>query len=349
MEKIKGYIGTYTKGDSKGIYSFTLDLQVPQIQDVKVAAHIENPTYLTIDRTNKYLYSVAKKGETGGIAVYTIDDISGDLQLLDSQLEEGPNPCHVSVDSQNNYVVNANYHKGTVQLMGFNNNNEKILSTLSTVKHEGSGPNKDRQEKPHVHYSGFTPDEKFIVVIDLGIDKLITYEVNDEKLNEVNSLSLQPGSGPRHLEFHPNGQFAYLMTELSSQVITLAYDRENGSFTEVQHTLTIPENFTENNQGSAIHVSSDGKFVYVSNRGHNSIASFSVDESGHLTLIDFTPTEGAWPRDFVLDPTEKFLVVSNQESCNLTLFARNTTIGTLARIQSDIAVPDAVCVKFLNT
>ncbi|OLO39022.1 hypothetical protein BTR23_10820 [Alkalihalophilus pseudofirmus] len=139
------------------------------------------------------------------------------------------------------------------------------------------------------------------------------------------------------------------MTELSSQVVTLAYNSENGSFTEIQTILTISEDFSENNQGSAIHVSSDGKFVYVSNRGHNSIASFRVDEeSGHLTLIEFTSSEGAWPRDFVLDPTENFLIVSNQESGDLVLFARNKNSGTLSLIQSDIAVPDPVCVKFIK-
>lgn len=167
---------------------------------------------------------------------------------------------------------------------------------------------------------------------------------------EVSSLSVRPGSGPRHLTFHPNGIFAYLMTEISSEVVVLKYNPEDGSFTELQYIKAIPENFTENSQGSAIHISNDGRFVYAANRGHNSIAVFSVNgESGELTFIEHTSTEGDWPRDFVLDPTENFLVASNQNSSNLILFKRDRSTGRLTLIQSDVTVPDPVCVKFLNS
>ncbi|GIN39576.1 lactonase family protein [Heyndrickxia oleronia] len=346
---LTGYVGTYTKGDSVGIYRFTLDAEQPQIKDVQVAAKLGNPTYLTISEDNRYLYSVIKDGESGGVAAYSISGETGELKLLNSQLTEGASPCHVSVDKENNHVVTAHYHRGTVELYKVNKENGMVASASSIVQHEGSGPNKERQEKPHVHYSGFTPDEKYIAVIDLGIDKLITYANNDGVLEEVSSLSVKPGSGPRHLEFHPNGKYAYLMTELSSEVITLSYDNETGSFKEFQYISTIPTDFTENNQGSAIHVTNDGRFVYVSNRGHNSIAVFSVNqESGELTFIEHTSTEGDWPRDFVLDPSERFVVASNQESGNLVLYKRNAATGKLELVQSDIAVPYPVCVKFLN-
>lgn len=346
---LTGYVGTYTKGDSVGIYRFTLDAEQPQIKDVQVAAKLGNPTYLTISEDNRYLYSVIKDGESGGVAAYSILGETGELKLLNSQLTEGASPCHVSVDKENNHVVTAHYHRGTVELYKVNKENGKVAPASSIVQHEGSGPNKERQEKPHVHYSGFTPDEKYIAVIDLGIDKLITYANNDGVLEEVSSLSVKPGSGPRHLEFHPNGKYAYLMTELSSEVITLSYDNETGSFKEFQYISTIPTDFTENNQGSAIHVTADGRFVYVSNRGHNSIAVFSVNqESGELTFIEHTSTEGDWPRDFVLDPSERFVVASNQESGNLVLYKRNAATGKLELVQSDIALPYPVCVKFLN-
>ncbi|PTY77218.1 6-phosphogluconolactonase [Heyndrickxia sporothermodurans] len=345
---LKGYVGTYTKGDSVGIYSFTLNTEIPEIKDVQVAAELGNPTYLTISQDNQYLYSVIKEGDKGGVAAYSISD-QGELHLLNSQLTEGASPCHVSVDNEKNYVVTANYHKGTVELYPVNKENGSVSPASSTVQHEGFGPNKDRQEKPHVHYSGFTPDEKYIAVIDLGIDKLITYANNDGVLEEVSSLSVHPGSGPRHLEFHPNGKYAYLMTELSSEVIVLSYDSEKGSFKDIQYISTIPADFTANNQGSAIHVTADGQFVYVSNRGHNSIAVFSVDkESGKLTFIEHTSTEGDWPRDFVLDPSERFVVASNQESGNLVLYTRDAATGKLTLVQSDIAVPYPVCVKFLK-
>lgn len=348
MSKFIGYVGTYTKGDSKGVYTFTLDTDKQKIQDVKLAAELGNPTYVTVSQDNRFLYSVVKDGESGGVAAYSIDSQNGELTLLNSEVTEGASPCHVSVNKVNNQAVTANYHKGTIELYSVNSETGTIESSQSVVAHEGTGPH-ERQEKPHTHFSGFTPDEKYVVAIDLGIDKLITYEINDGTLKEVSSLSVRPGSGPRHIAFHPNGKHAYIMTELSNEVIALSYDSSNGSFTELQYIPTIPENFTENSLGSAIHISKDGKFIYVSNRGHNSIAIFQVNEAtGELTLVEMASSEGDWPRDFVFDPTEKFIVGSNQESSNLVLYARDEQSGKLSLIDSDITVPYPVCVKFLN-
>ncbi|WP_425388071.1 lactonase family protein [Ectobacillus panaciterrae] len=343
-----GYVGTYTKGDSKGIYTFTLDTETAKIMNVKAVANLDNPTYLTISQDNRYLYSVIKEGESGGVAVYSINGQTGELEPLNTQVLEGASPCHVSIDSENRTVVTANYHKGTIESYAVKEDGT-VSPASSIIEHNGSGPNKERQEKPHAHYAGFTPDEKYVAAVDLGIDQLITYEVNNGTLQEVNSLSVKPGSGPRHLVFHPNGKFAYMMTELSSEVIVLTYNAEDGSFTELQYISSIPEEFNGNNQGSAIHISSDGRFVYAANRGHDSIAVFSVNQdSGELTFVEHTATEGSWPRDFVLDPTEKFLVASNQNSSNLVLFLRNASTGKLTLLQSDVPVPDPVCVKFLN-
>jgi 6-phosphogluconolactonase len=173
--------------------------------------------------------------------------------------------------------------------------------------------------------------------------------LEDGTLQKVNLLPLKAGSGPRHLAFHPNGKFAYIMTEFSSEVIVLDYNKENKHFTEKQYISTLPEDFTENNQGSAIHVSSDGRFVYAGNRGHNSIAIFEADPvSGELTFVDRVSTEGDWPRDFSLDPTEEFLLASNQESSNLVLYKRDKESGKLTLLQSDVTVPYPVCVKFLH-
>ncbi|MEH7224075.1 lactonase family protein [Bacillus sp. JJ1566] len=348
MSKFIGYVGTYTKGDSKGIYSFTLDTDGKKIEDVKLVAELENPTYVTVSQDNRFLYSVVKDGESGGVAAYSIEGQTGELKPLNTDVAEGASPCHVSVNKANNQVVTGNYHKGTIELYSVNSETGSIESSLSVVAHEGKGPH-ERQEKPHTHFSGFTPDEKYVVAIDLGIDKLITYKVEDGALKEVSSLSVRPGSGPRHIAFHPNGKHAYIMTEISNEVVALSYDSSNGSFTELQTISTIPEDFTENSQGSAIHISKDGKFVYGGNRGHNSIAVFQVNEAtGELTLVEMVSSEGDWPRDFVFDPTEKFIVGSNQESSNLVLYARDEQSGKLSLIDSDITVPYPVCVKFLH-
>ncbi|MEH7384622.1 lactonase family protein [Bacillus sp. JJ1521] len=348
MSKFIGYVGTYTKGDSKGIYTFTLDTDEQKIQDVMLAAELENPTYVTVSQDNHFLYSVVKEGESGGVAAYFIDSQTGELKPVNNNVSKGASPCHVSVNKVNSQIVTANYHKGTIELYSANSESGSIESSLSVAAHEGTGPH-ERQEKPHTHFTGFTPDEKYVVAVDLGIDKLITYEVKDGALKEVNSLSVRPGSGPRHIAFHPNGKHAYLMTEISNEVIALTYDSGNGSFTEIQTISTIPADFTENSQGSAIHISKDGKFVYAGNRGHNSIAVYQVNEAtGELTLVEMVSSAGDWPRDFVFDPTEKFIVGSNQESSNLVLYARDEQTGKLSLLDSDITVPFPVCVKFLH-
>ncbi|MEN1937439.1 lactonase family protein [Paenibacillus sp. 102] len=346
--KLLGYIGTYTRGDSEGIYKFTLDTQIATIKEVSLAAKLDNPTYLAISEDNQFLYSVIKKGESGGVAAFSINYPTNSLEAINSQVLDGASPCHVSIDKTNQMVVTANYHKGTIESYIVNRENGALDSATSIIEHKGSGPNKERQEKPHTHYAGFTPEHKYVVAVDLGIDQLITYKVSRGILTEVNRLSVQPGSGPRHLVFHPNGRYVYVMTELSSQVIVLTYNAENGGFKEVQYISTIPNECSGNNQGSAIHISSDGRFVYAANRGHNSIAVFSVNQdSGELTFVESVYTEGDWPRDFILDPTEKFLIVINERTSNLVLFSRDESHGRLKLLQSDV-VPDPVCVKFLN-
>ncbi len=349
MANYIGYVGTYTKKESKGIYTFTLNTEERKIENVTVAAELDNPTYLALSKDNQYLYSVAKEGEAGGMAAFSIKD-GGKLTLLNSQVSPGSPPCYVSMDKRNRFVFSANYHKGEVVSHLLNQEDGSIQPPVSVMKHEGRGPD-PRQEKPHTHYAGLTPDEKYLAAVDLGIDALVTYTVNEDgTLEKVKLLPVKAGCGPRHLVFHPNGINAYLLTEFSSEVIVLTYNPENGHFTERQYISTLPDDFKENNQGSAIHISSDGRFVYAGNRGHNSIAIFSVNsETGELTFVEHTSTEGDWPRDFSLDPSEKFIVASNQESDNLVLFERDEATGRLTLIQSDVKVPEPVCVKFLDS
>lgn len=344
--KFKGFIGTYTKGESKGIYSFTLNTDEGKIEDVRVAAELGNPTYLAISHDNRNLYSVVKDGDNGGVAAFSIGH-GGELVEINRQLSPGSSPCYVNVDRQKQYLFSANYHKGLVESHLINRGDGSLLPAASTMKHEGRGPD-PRQDKPHSHFAGLTPDEKYLAVVELGIDALITYKVNeDATLTKVKLLPLKAGSGPRHLVFHPNGKFAYIMTEFSSEVILLDY--EDGRFSEKQYISTIPEDFKENNQGSAIHISSDGRFVYAGNRGHNSIAVFSVNQAtGELRFVERVSSEGDWPRDFELDPTEKYIVGSNQESGNLVLYQRDEGSGRLTLIASDIKVPYPVCVKFIH-
>ncbi|MDA7025229.1 lactonase family protein [Bacillus sp. CLL-7-23] len=347
MTKYRGYIGSYTKADSEGIYTFELDTKEKTLTTPKPVAKLGSPTYLTIAEDNHMLYAVINDGNQGGVAAYQIDGLTGDLSFMNKQTADGPSPCHVSVEHRDHHVLSANYHSGTITAYPLDEN-RGLLASVSQVKHDGSGPH-ERQEKAHTHYSGFTPDEKYVVAVDLGSDQVITYQLLKDKLEKVKSFNTAPGSGPRHIEFHPNEKYAYVMTELSNEIIVLEYQATTGEFQEMQTISALPEGFTGSSQGGAIHVTKDGNFVYVSNRGHDSIAVFSVQQgSGRLSLVEHVSTEGEWPRDFAFDPTEQFLIASNQETGTLTLFERDPLTGKLTLLQSDVPAPEAVCVKFLH-
>ncbi|GAA0328656.1 lactonase family protein [Oceanobacillus oncorhynchi subsp. oncorhynchi] len=344
MSKYFGYAGTYTRKTSQGVYRFTLDTEKGQLSASEVAAELGNPTYLNFNENQDYLYAVAQEDDMGGVNAFRVDKTSGELTPLNGQLVEGNPPCHVEAAA--NVVVTGNYHKGDIGLHFTNEDGE--VEQGHFTKHEGNGPH-ERQEKPHVHFTGFTPDKNFIVVADLGTDRLVTYKVEGSSLQEVSTFHAKQGSGPRHITFHPNKPIAYLITELSTEVIVLDYNQETGEFTEKQTILAKPADFEETNDASAVHITSDGKFLYTGNRGHNSIASFKVDEnSGELTFLEFTPSGGEWPRDFVLDPTEKFLLASNQHTGNVVLFERDAETGKLTQTDQVIDVPEVVCVKFLS-
>ncbi len=346
--KYIGYIGTYTKGTSKGIYSFQLDPQSSTISEPTLVAELVDPGYLAISKDQKHLYSIYKADGKGAVASFTINQHTGELSLIGKSVSPNDSYCHISIDNDAKSLVTTSYGGGFVESFSILEN-ESVGPVQSTVHHAGKGPNPDRQEKAHAHFATFSPDEKFIAVVDLGIDQIITYRLENHRLQKVHNLQVTPGSGPRHLIFHPQQPFAYVIAELRPEVIVLQYHKDLGSFEMLQTIRSVPEDFVANNQGSAIHISSDGRYVYAGNRGHDSIAVFAVDErTGKLSLVQIISTEGHWPRDFSLDPTENFLVASNEDSGNLTLYKRNQQSGELTLLQAGIDVPYPICIKFLQ-
>jgi 6-phosphogluconolactonase len=349
-EKFIAYIGTYTYGESKGIYKLTLNEAKSSIENIELASEIGYPTYLAINNNNTNLYSVIKDDEKGGLASFEIDRDNYKLKPLNCSFTDGKSPCHVILDNDNNYAFTSNYHKA--ELISYKIASDGSIETsLDTIQHVGSGPNKLRQETAHIHFANFTPDGRYLYTIDLGLDKLSVYSLKDGILKEISdkSINLKPGSGPRHMDFHPNGNFAYIITELSSEVITLKYNGFNGSFEVIQYVSMLPENCSVESAGGAIHISANGNFLYTSNRGYDSITVFSVDSnSGDLNFLSNIKLTGKSPRDFSISPSGKFLIVANQDTSNVELYSINKVTGELTYLNISESIPNPVCIKFLN-
>lgn len=334
-------LGTYTRKKSEGIYMIQLDTEKHQLDHLTHIVNEGNPTYLDIT-DNGTIYSVCKDGNLGGISAYE-KHADGTYSLLNKSTQEGAPPCYVAIDAERHLVFGANYHEGIVT--SYIIQPDGSVQLADSVQHTGNGPH-DNQNGPHAHFADLTPDKR-LVVCDLGNDTVVTYDVADNGiLSAVATFDAKPGTGPRHLVFHPQLPIAYLFGELSSEVIVLLYDETSGTFTTKETKSTLPDNYNGFNGGAAIRLSRDGKFLYVSNRGHNSIATFSVSDDGTIELLQFISVEGDFPRDFDLSPDNQFIVVANQNSDNLTLFSRDINTGLLSLEQKDIFAPEVVCVKF---
>ncbi|KMK77019.1 lactonase family protein [Alkalihalobacillus pseudalcaliphilus] len=345
MSQLTAYVGTYTNGDSKGIYRFSFDPTSGVIDTPELVAELEGPTYLTISQDNQYLYAVAKSDEGGGIAAYQITD-NEELEFINSVISDGPSPCHVSLDNDSSTLFSANYHRGQADVYPISNYGH-LENPSSTVTHTGSGPNQERQEKAHAHYAGLTPDGKFVVVCDLGTDKVAIYRLDGQGLIPFQEIFVKPGSGPRHIAFHPNGKYAYVNAELSSEIIVFEY--KHGELKEIQTVGTLPEDFLGDNTSGALHLSNDGKFIYVSNRGHDSVYVYEIDEStGMITFRSSVTSGGEHPRDFIFDPSGKYMFVANKDSSNIVMYIKDDNTGRLTKTEKEISIPNPVCIKFLH-
>jgi 6-phosphogluconolactonase len=351
------FIGTYTaKTDSKGIYSFRFDSGTGSLTSMAVAATTPDPSFLTVAHNEKYLYAVNELSEFGGkksgaVTSYSIDAKSGKLVPLNQVASGGADPCYVSFDQSGKYLLVANYTGGSVSTFPVAADGH-IGPAAAFVQHTGSGPNKERQEGPHAHYSATSADNRFVFVVDLGLDEVVVYRFDPGTgsltPNDPPFAKLAPGAGPRHLAFHPNGKFAYVLNEVIPTVTALAYDSKSGSFSTLQTLSTIPKDFTAHNDTAEIVVHPSGKFLYASNRGHDSIAEFTIDAAkGILTLAGDFPTQGKTPRNFALDPTGKFLLAANQESNNIVIFRIDQSTGALVATGQVAQVPAPVDIVFV--
>lgn len=348
MNKVIFYIGTYTRRTSKGIYGVYMDPATKEFSSPSLFAEAGSPTYLAFNQEKTILYSVSEPAGSGrgAVAAYSVEPYTGHLSKINEVLAPGGGLCHLSLDSSDSWLFTVSYGDATVQVYPINKDGS-IGEVVCVREHTGQGPNLSRQEKAHAHMTCLTPDEKYLCICDLGTDQVVVYQFCKETgqllRDDVRTVTLLPGCGPRHMIFHPNGKTAYVLSELTSQVFVMSYDEVQG-FTVLQ---TIDALLAEdpNSTAAAIRVSSNGKYLYTSNRGEDSISLFHIDpETGLLKHISNTSTQGEHPRDFILDSTGTLLLCANQETDNIAVYDVSDESGEITPLKEIKGISMPVCI-----
>ncbi|HEY3972536.1 MAG TPA: lactonase family protein [Candidatus Sulfotelmatobacter sp.] len=353
------YVGTYTEegSKSKGIYAYRYDAATGDIAPLGLAAETTNPSFVALHPNGRFLYAVNEVGNykgpnSGGVSAFAIDRSTGKLTFLNEMASHGADPCYITVDKTGTYVLVANYTGGSVAVFPVLADG-KLGEASAFVQHTGHGPNAQRQEGPHAHSIDLSPDNRFAMVDDLGLDELLVYKFDNAKgaltPNDPPFARLDPGVGPRHFALHPNGKFAYVVAEMGRTVTAFSYDPATGTLKSLQTVTTLPKNFSGRNDDAEIQVHPSGKFLYASNRGDDSIAVFAIDQAtGKLTQQEIVSTQGKEPRHFEIDPTGALLFAENQKSDNVVVFRIDQTTGNLTPTEKTFDVASPVCIKFLK-
>ena len=350
------YFGTYTGKASKGIYACRFRPGTGKLTPVELAGETTSPSFLAVDPALHYLFAANEVGDyngakSGSVSSFAIDRHTGKLTALNTVASRGADPCYVTVDKGGKNVLVANYTGGSVAVLPVKADG-KLGEASDFVQHLGSSVDPKRQGEPHAHSVVLTPDNRFAVVNDLGLDKLMVYRFDPQKgalkPNDPPYASVKPGSGPRHFAFHPNGRFGYSINEMGNTVTAFDWNGDLGTLHEIQTISTLPEGFTGENTTAEIAVHPSGRFLYGSNRGHDSIVVYAIDPAkGTLTLVEDVLTGGKEPRNFALDPTGRYLFAANQNSNTVVVFRVNPENGRLTPSGEKIEVPSPVCVTFV--
>ncbi len=349
------YFGTYTRGESKGIYVARFDGAAGRLGPVELAAETPSPSFLAIHPNKRFLYAVselyATSGPKGGaVSAFAIDRAGGKLTFLNKVSSRGGGPCHLAIDKTGKFIAVANYGTGSAAVMPIQEDG-RLAEATGFQQHSGSSVDPKRQQGPHAHSVNFSPDNRFLFVADLGLDQVLVYRFDAAKAtiepNDPPYAAVKPGSGPRHFTFHPSGRFAYVINEMASTVTAFAYDARRGALKELQTISTLPKDFTGTNHTAEVLAHPSGRFLYGSNRGHDSIAVFSISGKGTLAAVEQTSTQGKVPRNFNLDPTGTWLLAANQDSDNVVVFRIDAATGKLQPSGETARVVAPVCIKFL--
>lgn len=354
---VLAYIGTYTRGESEGIYCYRLNPDTGALSLVGTTGGVKNPSFVALRPGGRFLYSVSEVGDVegrpgGGVSAFALDPATGALTPLNQQSSGGQGPCHVNVDHTGRYVFVANYGSGSTAMLPILADGS--LGPASDFhQHTGSSADPRRQAGPHAHSANLAPDNSVVFVCDLGLDKVLAYRLDlaGAKFppNDPPFATLHPGAGPRHMTFDPAGRFAYVINELDSTMTVFSYDAARGALSEVQTITTLPEGFEGKNSPADVHISADGRFLYGSNRGHDSIVTYAVDAgSGKLSVVGHTSAEGEFPRNFGIDPSGRWMYVLNQNTNNIVVYGINAKTGMPEPTGDQLQVPIPVCIKFLT-
>jgi 6-phosphogluconolactonase len=351
------FVGTYTRtGRSKGIYVYRMNGNTGALDLAHTQEGISNPSFLAIHPNRRFLYAVAEVEESGGVpggalTAYAIDAKTGSLKRMNHQTTGGPGPCHVSVDATGKYAIVANYGGGSVCVIPISDDGS-LKPYSQFIQHQGGTKvNPRRQDKAHAHSINLDPANKRAVVNDLGMDRILVYDMDLDKgkliLNETASVDSAPGAGPRHFDYHPDGRHAYAINELGCTVTAYDFDSSSGKLSDIQSVSTLPDDFDGQNSTADIHVHPNGRFVYGSNRGHNSLAIYSIEQgTGRLTFVGHQSTGGKTPRNFAIHPDGRFLYAANQDTDNIVRFGIDAKTGGLTP-QAEVSCPMPVCLKFM--
>ncbi len=350
------YIGTYTNQKSKGIYAYRMSAAKGELTSLGLAADIVNPSFLAVHPNRKFLYAVTEvsdlEGQKGGaVSAFAIDAATGKLTFLNRVSSRGAGPCYLVVDKTGKSVLVANYGGGSVAALPVHDDG-RLGEASAFVQHAGSSLNPKRQQGPHAHSINLSSDNRFAIAADLGLDELLVYRFDPSKgslaANRPPLAKVKPGAGPRHFAFHPKGGFAYVINEMQSTVTAFRYDARQGALSELQTVSTLPAGFAGNNSTAEVQVHPSGKFLYGSNRGHNSIAVFAIDGKGMLAPVEHVSTQGRTPRNFGIDPSGAYLLAANQQSDTIAVFRIDPATGRLTPTGQVVETPAPVCVKFVS-
>lgn len=347
------FVGTYTNASkSNGIHIYSFDSGTGTLTQRSVTTGISNPSYLNLSKDNKYVYAISEVGRgQAKIHAYSYDRASGNLNAINSVPAGGDGPCYVSVDPKGKYVFAGMYSSGSLSATPANKDGS-LAANSQVLKYEGSSINKQNQSRPHVHAAILSPDGKYLFATDLGTDKIYGYRYESGKSTPLSTTAqgavvVKPGSGPRHLVFHPNGKYVYGVMELSAEVAVMKY--KNGNLSVAQYITMLPDGFKGEVEAADIHVSPDGRFLYASNRADgNDIVIYSIDAKGKLTYTGRQKEHIRTPRGFAIDPSGNYVVVANMDGNNVVVFKRDQTTGMLTATGIEAQVDEPVCLKFTN-